>query len=50
MELNNYTPKQIEVLECFAKENPKILACSGAKRAGKTFIFYIFFSFAFYPV
>ena len=38
MELNNYTPKQIEVLECFAKENPKILACSGAKRAGKTFI------------
>ena len=38
MELDNYTPKQVEVLECFAVDNPKILACSGAKRAGKTFI------------
>ena len=38
MELNNYTPKQIEVLESFAIDNPKILICSGAKRAGKTFI------------
>lgn len=38
MELDNYTPKQIEVLESFAIDNPKILICSGAKRAGKTFI------------
>ena len=38
MELNNYTPKQVEVLESFAIDNPKILICSGAKRAGKTFI------------
>lgn len=38
MELSNYTPKQIEVLKSFAIDNPKILICSGAKRAGKTFI------------
>ena len=38
MELNNYTPKQIDVLKSFAIDNPKILICSGAKRAGKTFI------------
>lgn len=38
MELDKYTPKQIEVLESFAIDNPKILVCSGAKRAGKTFI------------
>lgn len=38
MELDNYTPKQVEVLESFAIDNPKILICSGAKRAGKTFI------------
>lgn len=38
MELSNYTPKQVEVLESFAIDNPKILICSGAKRAGKTFI------------
>ena len=38
MELSNYTPKQIDVLESFAIDNPKILICSGAKRAGKTFI------------
>lgn len=38
MELDNYTEKQIEVLESFAIDNPKILICSGAKRAGKTFI------------
>lgn len=37
------SPKQIEVLTCFAKENPKILLCSGAKRSGKTFILdYVF--------
>ena len=38
MELDNYTPKQIEVLESFAIDNPKILICRGAKRAGKSFI------------
>ena len=27
MELDNYTPKQIEVLESFAIDNPKILIC-----------------------
>lgn len=40
-----FTPKQLEVLECYAKENPKILICSGAKRSGKTYILeYIFLS------
>ena len=38
MELSNYTEKQIEVFECFIYDNPKILICSGAKRAGKTYI------------
>jgi len=38
MELNNYTPKQIEAFKSFVVDNPKILICSGAKRAGKTFI------------
>lgn len=32
------TKKQKEVYRCFLKENPKILVCSGAKRAGKTFV------------
>lgn len=30
--------KQLEVLRCIKNENPKILICSGAKRAGKTFV------------
>lgn len=30
--------KQMEVLRCIKQDNPKILICSGAKRAGKTFI------------
>lgn len=33
-----FTKKQNEVYQCFLKENPKILICSGAKRAGKTFV------------
>lgn len=37
------TPKQKEVLECFIEENPKILVASGAKRAGKTFVFIILY-------
>lgn len=32
------TNKQKEVFSYFARYNPKILICSGAKRAGKTFI------------
>ena len=32
------TSKQKEVVDCIKYENPKILICSGAKRAGKTFI------------
>lgn len=40
-----FTKKQNEVYQCFLKENPKILLCSGAKRAGKTFVMtYIFLS------
>ena len=38
MSLNNLTIKQQEVLESFIFDNPKILICSGAKRAGKTYI------------
>ena len=30
--------KQAQVVKCIEKENPKILICSGAKRAGKTWI------------
>ena len=33
-----FTKKQKEVLKCIKEENPKILICSGAKRAGKTFV------------
>lgn len=32
------TSKQAEVVESVVKENPKILICAGAKRAGKTWI------------
>lgn len=34
----SWNSKQREVINCFRKENPKILICSGAKRAGKTFV------------
>ncbi|MGN0181151.1 MAG: PBSX family phage terminase large subunit [Candidatus Ornithomonoglobus sp.] len=30
--------KQQEVIDCVKTENPKILVCSGAKRAGKTYV------------
>lgn len=30
--------RQKQVLHCFKKYNPKILICSGAKRAGKTYV------------
>lgn len=32
------TKKQAEVIKCVENENPKILICSGAKRAGKTWV------------
>ncbi|WP_324728796.1 PBSX family phage terminase large subunit [Lysinibacillus fusiformis] len=37
------TPKQKEVMDCFIHEKPKILAASGAKRAGKTFVLILLF-------
>lgn len=37
------TSKQKEVAECFKNEKPKILICSGAKRAGKTFVLTLIF-------
>ncbi|MCP6683238.1 PBSX family phage terminase large subunit [Bacillus nakamurai] len=40
MELNK---KQKEVWNSFIKEQPKILICSGAKRAGKTFVLLLTF-------
>ena len=38
------TKKQTEVIECIKTENPKILICSGAKRAGKTFLLILAFA------
>ena len=32
------TKKQAEIIRCVEQENPKILICTGAKRAGKTWI------------
>lgn len=32
------TKKQKEVFNCFRYQNPKILVCAGAKRAGKTYV------------
>ncbi|KNF07159.1 phage terminase, large subunit, PBSX family [Gottschalkia purinilytica] len=37
------TTKQKEVFNCYRHENPKILICSGAKRAGKTFVLNLIF-------
>lgn len=41
--MTQLTKKQQEVMECFINEKPKILLASGAKRAGKTFIFILLF-------
>ncbi len=41
--MSELTPKQKEVMDCFIHEKPKILAASGAKRAGKTFILILLF-------
>ena len=38
-------PKQQEVWNCFINERPKILIASGAKRAGKTYVFILLFFF-----
>lgn len=37
------TPKQSELFKSFAVERPKILVASGAKRAGKTYVFILAF-------
>nr|DAZ12941.1 MAG TPA: large terminase [Caudoviricetes sp.] len=37
------TQKQSEIVNCIKTENPKILVCSGAKRAGKTYILILAF-------
>lgn len=37
------TRKQKEIVDCIKNEDPKILICSGAKRAGKTFIMILAF-------
>lgn len=37
------TKKQQEVMDCFVNDKPKILLASGAKRAGKTFVFILLF-------
>lgn len=35
--------KQQEVWNCFINKKPKILIASGAKRAGKTYVFILLF-------
>ena len=39
----NFHEKQLEVLRSFKYDNPKILVCSGAKRAGKTYVLSLIF-------
>lgn len=41
--MTRLTKKQQEVMDCFINEKPKILVASGAKRAGKTFVFILLF-------
>ncbi|MDZ5711647.1 PBSX family phage terminase large subunit [Jeotgalibacillus haloalkalitolerans] len=41
--MSNLTKKQQEVWNCYIEESPKILVASGAKRAGKTFVFILLF-------
>lgn len=36
--MSSFTQKQKEVIRCVKTENPKILICNGAKRAGKTYV------------
>ena len=36
--MSSFTEKQKEVIRCVKEENPKILICNGAKRAGKTYV------------
>lgn len=37
------TKKQQAVMDSFVEEKPKIIVASGAKRAGKTFVFILLF-------
>lgn len=41
--MTELTKKQMEVMDSFIKEQPKIMVASGAKRAGKTFVFILLF-------
>lgn len=41
--MTRLTSKQQEVMDCFINDKPKILVASGAKRAGKTFVFILLF-------
>ena len=41
--MTQLTKKQQEVMDCFVNDKPKILLASGAKRAGKTFVFILLF-------
>ncbi|MER2119223.1 MAG: PBSX family phage terminase large subunit [Solibacillus sp.] len=41
--MTELTKKQMEVMDSFIKEQPKIIVASGAKRAGKTFVFILLF-------
>lgn len=41
--MTELTKKQMEVMNSFIKEQPKIMVASGAKRAGKTFVFILLF-------
>ena len=41
--MTRLTKKQQEVMDCFVNDKPKILLASGAKRAGKTFVFILLF-------
>ncbi|CAM5244104.1 hypothetical protein LSPH24S_06356 [Lysinibacillus sphaericus] len=41
--MTELTPKQKDVMDSFIQENPKIILASGAKRAGKTFVFILLF-------
>lgn len=41
--MTELTKKQMEVMDSFIEEQPKIMVASGAKRAGKTFVFILLF-------
>lgn len=41
--MTELTKKQLEVMDSFVNEKPKIMVASGAKRAGKTFVFILLY-------